>query len=347
MTDEEKKAKEAEEKKKAEDEKARKAELDAAVEKAVAKAIEKTKKDLLAEIGVDDPAAAKAAVEAAKKAEDARLSEAEKAQKAIKEALDGRAAAEAKLKELEASSKASVDAATERARRAEFFADAGVRPGDRVVVGALLDAAKAADAKLDEKAWAEGLKKERPYLFGAAAQPADTSTAPPGQGAGAGAGATPGAGGFVPSTAGAPMLAPPGAPAGPLFGFGQAAGGFGAFVPAAGGHPAFAPPPGQQAGQGGRPFNALEATPQQVAEMRRQINGKRPLGARRLHPPPPASDRRHGRADPQRHPSGDCCPHPDEHSRLRLPHVAAAEVLLHGGRRAEDAPAPPGRNDDV
>lgn len=92
-------------------------------------------------------------------------------------------------KERERASKAEKDAeaakteaasAKEEARRLRVFTGAGVK--DHEVAGVLLDKARAADKDLDEKAWLEQLKKDRPYLFGgeAAAPNANSGRKPDG-----------------------------------------------------------------------------------------------------------------------------------------------------------------------
>lgn len=135
------------------------------------------RKALLAELGIKDPEEAKSAIEAVRKAEEARLTEAEKQAKALKASLEEKTKAEAAAAEAKAEAKALREAAAMRDRL-----DAqGVAPNARVMVEALLSSSsKSKD--FDESKFFEGLRKDHPTLFGAAVSsapaPANTSPAP-------------------------------------------------------------------------------------------------------------------------------------------------------------------------
>lgn len=173
LTDEQKAAAALVAKEKAESD-ARKAEH----ERIAADASEKARKAMLAELGISDPAQAKAALKAQADAETARLSESERTKKVLDDALDARGKLEAKTKALESER----DAAVESARKVRFLSAQGVRPADLDLAAYLLDQARGTDAKFDETAWCAELKKARPYFFAEPAQaptPAGVSTSPP------------------------------------------------------------------------------------------------------------------------------------------------------------------------
>jgi hypothetical protein len=77
--------------------------------------------------------------------------------------------AQERTKQLEtdlARAKADADARAEEARRGKVFRDVAVSPEYEEVLGVLLDRAKAETPQgFDERAWLEGIKKQRPLLF--------------------------------------------------------------------------------------------------------------------------------------------------------------------------------------
>jgi len=135
------------------------------------------RKALLAELGIKDPEEAKSAIEAVRKAEEARLSEAEKQAKALKQSLEEKSKAEAEAAAAKAEVKAMKAAAEMRDRLDSF----GVAPSARVMVEALYSASKQAK-DFDEAKFFEKIRADHPTLFGAAASsapaPANTSPAP-------------------------------------------------------------------------------------------------------------------------------------------------------------------------
>jgi len=132
------------------------------------------RKALLEELGIKDPEEAKAAIKAAKDAADARLSEAEKQAKALKQSLEEKSKAEAEAAALKAEIKA-IKAAGEMRDKLDGF---GVEPTARVMVEALyLASSKAKD--FDEKSFFEKIQAEHPTLFrSGAVAPANTSPTP-------------------------------------------------------------------------------------------------------------------------------------------------------------------------
>ena len=132
--------------------------------------------EALKSLGFDSEDAYKAHLDEKKKAEDAKLSEAERSQRALTEALNNHKAAEAKL------SKLKTELEGERAERAleRLFYAQGVRPEAQTVARALYDAEKKADPKAEDGAIFDKIRKEWPNVFGApATQPATTSTQAP------------------------------------------------------------------------------------------------------------------------------------------------------------------------
>lgn len=137
----------------------------------------------LKDLGFDSEDAYKAHLAEKKKADEARMTEAEKRDKALREALDERGRVESDLKA------AKAELAAERAKaamRAKLDAESvKLGEGDRIAVEALYDHAKAKAGKdFDEQKFFTELRKERPYLFGGSPQPtapANTTTggAPP------------------------------------------------------------------------------------------------------------------------------------------------------------------------
>lgn len=135
------------------------------------------RKALLEELGIKDPDEAKTAIKAAKDAADARLSDAEKQAKALKQSLEEKSKAEAAAE----AAKAEIKALKAAAEMRDKLDNQGVAPSARVMVDAFYSAAsKAKD--FDEVKFFEGLRKDHPTLFGAAAAqapaPANTSPAP-------------------------------------------------------------------------------------------------------------------------------------------------------------------------
>lgn len=153
----------------------------AELEKARAEAKEAARKEARAEFlkeqGFESEEAYKAHLDEKKKAEDAKLSENERAKKLYNEALDARGKAEAKLEAERAARKAAEEALALRDRL-----DAqGVLPSERKFVEVALEEAEATAKKagkaFDEKAFFEELRKTRSYFFSKeAAQLATTST---------------------------------------------------------------------------------------------------------------------------------------------------------------------------
>lgn len=163
-------------------------------ERIATEAGDKARKAMLAELGIDDPAKAKAALKAQADADAARLTEAERTKKILDDALDARGKLEAKSKALESER----DAAVEVSRKVRLLSAQGVQPADLDLAAYLLDQAKAADAKLNETEWCAELKKARPYFFAPAAAPAPVTTSPPLPNPGIRPGAAPGVPGASP-----------------------------------------------------------------------------------------------------------------------------------------------------
>lgn len=153
------------------------------VEKARAEARETARKEarteFLKEQGFDSEEAYKAHLDDKKKAEEAKLSEGERAKKLYNEALDARGKAEAKLEAERAARKAAEDALALRDRL-----DAqGVLPGERKFVQVELSdaeaAAKKAGVAFDDARFFKELREKRPYFFSKdAPQLATTGTNP-------------------------------------------------------------------------------------------------------------------------------------------------------------------------
>lgn len=128
--------------------------------------------EFLKEQGFDDEAAYKKHLDEKKKLEDAKLSEHERSQKALTEALNNHKTTESKLESIKEELK------TERAERAleKLFYAQGVRPEAQTVARALYDAEKKADPKAEDGTIFEKIRKEWPNVFGASVQqPANTS----------------------------------------------------------------------------------------------------------------------------------------------------------------------------
>ena len=116
---------------------------------------------------------------ARKEAADAKLSEGERNQQALKEALDARGAAEQAIEKHKGEAKALRDQLAMR----DKLDEKGVAPKERLIAETLYAHAKASK-DFDEAKFFEDLQKERPYLFGAAASaasppPANTTASPP------------------------------------------------------------------------------------------------------------------------------------------------------------------------
>lgn len=139
------------------------------LEKARTEAREAARKEARAEFlkeqGFDSEDAYKAHLEEKKKAEDAKLSEGERAKKLYNEALDARGKAEAKLEAEKAARKAAEDALALRDR----LDNHGVLPGERKFVEVELRdaeaAAKKASETFDEAKFFKELQNKRPYFF--------------------------------------------------------------------------------------------------------------------------------------------------------------------------------------
>lgn len=135
---------------------------------------------VLKALGFESREAFEADKAARKRAADEKLSESEKKDVALKDALDGRGKAEASAEK----HKTRADAAEAALAMRDLLDGEGVRASERRIVEVLLDDARAAAKKdgkqLDQKAFFEALRKERAYLFGGAAPaPATTSPAAP------------------------------------------------------------------------------------------------------------------------------------------------------------------------
>lgn len=130
----------------------------------------------LRELGFDSEDAYKAHLDEKKKAEEARLSEAEKRDRALKDALDTRGKLEADLRAARARERELEEQLVLR----DKLDKRGVPSGERRVVEVLLDDAqrdaKSAGKGFDEDAFFAKLEAERPYLFAKGGQvPANTS----------------------------------------------------------------------------------------------------------------------------------------------------------------------------
>lgn len=166
------------------------ADLDKARAEAREAARKEARAEFLKEQGFDSEDAYKAHLDEKKKAEEAKLSEADKQKKLYNEALDARGKAEAKLEAEKAARKAAEDALALRDRLDTH----GVLPGERKFVEVELRdaeaAAKKASQAFDEAKFFEELRGKRPYFFSKdAPQLATTSTT-----TGANAGASKGTG---------------------------------------------------------------------------------------------------------------------------------------------------------
>ncbi len=141
-------------------------------EKIKAEARAAARAEFLKEQGFEDETAYKKHLDDKKKAEDAKLSEHERSQKALAEALNNHKATESKLEALKDELK------TERAERAleKLFYAQGVRPEAQTVARALYDAEKKADPKAEDKAIFEKIRKDWPNVFGASTQPLATTS---------------------------------------------------------------------------------------------------------------------------------------------------------------------------
>lgn len=135
------------------------------------------------DLGFDSIEAFEADKVARKKEADAKLSDNERTKKALDETLDARTKAEARAEKL----KLENDALREQAATRDTLDAQGVAPKERRVTEVLLAdakaAAKAEGKAFDEKKFFEDQRKERPYLFGAAAPAgaqASASNAAPG-----------------------------------------------------------------------------------------------------------------------------------------------------------------------
>jgi flagellar capping protein FliD len=130
---------------------------------------------VLKDLGFDSEDAYKAHLDEKKKAEDAKLTEAQRQKKALEDALDARGKAEEKAKE----HKARAEAAEAQLQLRDLFDAHGVAASERRVVEVLLDDAKKAEGKaFDEKKFFEELRQKRPYLFGSAGGASFATTAP-------------------------------------------------------------------------------------------------------------------------------------------------------------------------
>jgi hypothetical protein len=134
--------------------------------------------ETLKDLGFADEDAYKVHKDAARKAEEAKLSDAEKRDKALRETADAAAKAQARADEREAEVK--------QLRAEMAFRDLcdvqGVNPADRILAEALVAAEKKAKGKdYDEAKHFEALKASRPYLFAppAAASPQMQAQASP------------------------------------------------------------------------------------------------------------------------------------------------------------------------
>lgn len=133
-------------------------------------------KALLEALGIKDIDEAKTALEAVRKAEESRLSEAEKQAKALKQSLEEKSKAEAEA----AAAKAEIKAMKAAAEMRDKLDGFGVAPSARVMVEALYSASKQAK-DFDEAKFFEKIRADHPTLFGAATAtvaPANTSPAP-------------------------------------------------------------------------------------------------------------------------------------------------------------------------
>lgn len=144
---------------------------------------------VLKDLGFDSEDAYKAHLAEKKRADEARMSEAEKREKAFKDALDERGKAEAKAEK----HKSEAEALRAQIALRDKLDTEQVKPGERRVAEVLLEDERAKLGKdfNETKFWTE-LRKERPYLF-AGDQPqqqasANTTTSAP---AGASGGASP------------------------------------------------------------------------------------------------------------------------------------------------------------
>lgn len=139
-----------------------------------AEAAAEARAKLLAEFGIKDPAEAKEALEAKRKAEEAKLSDAERTKRALDAAAAAQREAEERAKEV-----AAENAKLQRQVKDRDVCDArGVAPKSRDIVLAYLDVDRARKGKdFDEKRFFEDLAKEHPGFFaeGGAAAPVNTS----------------------------------------------------------------------------------------------------------------------------------------------------------------------------
>jgi len=121
------------------------------------------------ELGFADDAAFKADQKRRKEEADAKLSDNERRDKALKEALDGRNDIETKLADIKTKSASRIKELESQIEMRDTFDREGISPKERVIVDALRGAEKTAKGdKYDEAKFFEGLRKERPYLFGSA-----------------------------------------------------------------------------------------------------------------------------------------------------------------------------------
>ncbi len=132
------------------------------VERLEARASEKARKALLDELGIDDPATAKVALEEAKAARAAKLSADERAAAALTDATTKATKLQAKLDAAEKERDAHSTALT--------LIKAGVQPGEVDYVAFQHEKARAGK-DFDEAKWLTELRAEKPYLFAPAADP--------------------------------------------------------------------------------------------------------------------------------------------------------------------------------
>lgn len=136
--------------------------------------------EVLKALGYETEDAFEADKKARKKAAEDKMSEAEKRDAALKDALDARGKSETAAEK----HKSRADALEAKLAMRDLFDAEGVKAADRRIVETLLDdargAAKQAGKPLDEKSFFDGLRKERSYLFGGAGQQlANTSPGAP------------------------------------------------------------------------------------------------------------------------------------------------------------------------
>jgi hypothetical protein len=141
------------------------ADLDKARAEAREAARKEARAEFLKEQGFDSEDAYKAHLDEKKKAEEAKLSEADKQKKLYNEALDARGKVESKLESEKAARKAAEAALAMRDRLDAH----GVLPGERKFVEVALEEAEAAAKKagqaFDEAKFFEELRGKRPYFF--------------------------------------------------------------------------------------------------------------------------------------------------------------------------------------